>query len=517
LHVHELRDTVPQCFHTGLPGEHTITALQALVFSGGSRMHKLTLLGLLSVHGMLMLAADKTPPTFHIRLETPLTSYGSPAGTQFTAIAISALENGGRVIIPPGSLIRGTVTRASAVGFGLIHERATLELAFHEYELAGGERYALRARLDFIENAREQVDSRGRIKGVLAASSPQGLLRGIWYRPGDDFFSHSALGLTGLGGALWSHFSLGPFGAAGVLAARYIAFSLPEPEIQLPAGTEMRLVATSIPKGVPTTPVVPDRSVGQSLSVWLENQSRIVTRPDGKPAEDVINLAFVGDAEELQNAFTAAGWVAAEPRTLHSLSATYRAYNSMSGYSTAPVSPLLYEQAEPSVVFQKSFNTIAKRHHIRIWRAGIFEGEEVWLGAATHDAGVGFRLRSMTITHKIDPQTDRERTKVVTDLGFTLCSERVSFLERSSAAEAAWNPFIQTDGRLAVLYLQPCSPGVPDTDPPLHAPGSKGKRLARRFVLETRQYFLRDNMYYWAYRAAISAHRNASHEMHPAE
>jgi len=466
---------------------------------------------------MLVLAADRIPPTFHIRLDTALTSYGSRAGTAFIATAISPLEDGGQVIIPPGSLIRGTVTRASAVGFGLVHERATLELAFEEYELAGGERYALGARLDFIENAREQVDSRGRIKGVLAASSPQGLLRGIWYWPGDDFFSHSALGLTGLGGALWSHFSLGPFGAAGVLAARYLAFSLPEPEIQLPSGTEMRLVATSIPEGVPTTPVVPNLRVGESLSVWLENKSHIVTRPDGRPADDIINLAFVGDAEELQNAFAAAGWVAAEPRTMHSLSATYRAYNSMSGYSTAPVSPLLYQQAEPSVVFQKSFNTIAKRHHIRIWRAGSFEGKEVWLGAATHDAGVGFRLRSMTITHKIDPQTDRERTKVVTDLGFTSCLERVSFLESSAAAADAWNPWIQTDGRLAVLYLQPCSGAVPDTDSTFQAPGSKGKRLARRFVLETRQYFLRDNMYYWAIRAAIMARRNALREMPPPE
>jgi hypothetical protein len=480
-------------------------------------MCKLGLLGLLSASGMLVLAGNTVPPTFHIRLDTPLTSYGSPAGTAFTATAISPLEDGGQLIIPQGSLIHGTVTHASAVGFGLVHERATLELAFQEYELAGGERYALGARLDFIENAREQVDSRGRIKGVLAASSPQGLLRGIWFRPSDDFFSHSALGLTGLGGALWSHFSLGPFGAAGVLAARYIAFSLPEPEIQLPPGTEMRLVATSIPEDAPTTPVLPDPSVGESLAVWLQTQSRIVTRPDGKPAEDAINLAFIGTAEELQNAFAAAGWVAAEPRTLHSVSSIYRAYNSMSGYSTAPVSMLLYQRAEPSVVFQKSFNTIAKRHHIRIWRAGLFEGQDVWLGAATHDAGVSFQLRSMTITHKIDAQTDRERAKVVTDLGFALCSEKVSYLKRSSDARAAWSPGIQTDGRLAVIWLQSCSGSAPDNNPPLQAPGSKPKRMARRFVLETRQYFLRDNMYYWAFRATVLAHRNASREMPPAE
>jgi LssY C-terminus len=473
---------------------------------GWNIMRKLAPLVLLCSGGMLTLAAEKIPPTFQVRLDAPLTSYGSPAGTAFTATVISPLEIDGQSIIPQGSVVSGTVRRAAAVGLGLRHERATLELAFHEYELADGIRYPLGARLEFIENAREQVDSRGRIKGVLAASNPQGLLRGIWYRPADDFFSHSALGLTGLGGALWSHFSLGPVGAVGVLAARYIAFSLPEPEIQLPAGTEMRLLATSVPEDAPKTPVIPDPGVSEPLAEWLQTQSRIVMRPDGSRAADAINLAFIGDAEELQNAFAAAGWLATEPRTLHSLSSTYRAYNSMSGYSTAPVSTLLYQQAEPSVVFQKSFNTIAKRHHIRIWQAGHFEGKEVWLGAATHDAGVGFQLRSRTITHRIDPQTDGERGKVVTDLGFALCSEKVSFLERTPDGSAAWNPAIQTDGRLAVIWLRPCAGGVLNENPPLQAPGSKTKRMARRFVLETRQYFLRDNMYYWAYRAAVSAH-----------
>ena len=178
----------------------------------------------------------------------------------------------------------------------------------------------------------------------------------------------------------------------------------------------------------------------------------------------------------------------------------------MSGYSTAPVSTLLYQGAAPAVVFQKSFNTIAKRHHIRIWSAGHFEGKEVWLGAATHDAGVRFRMASMTMTHKIDPETDRERRKVVMDLSFAACSERISFLGRSTDAKSAWNPGIQTDGRLAVIRLRPCTGSSPEDvsasdESSVPPPGSKGKRLARRFFLETRQYFLRDNMYYWAYRA----------------
>jgi len=244
--------------------------------------------------------------------------------------------------------------------------------------------------------------------------------------------------------------------------------------------------------------------VDESLAAWLRGLPTAVTRPDGTPVADSINVAFIGTVGQLQNAFTEAGWVPAAPRTLHTMSTEYRAYSAMAGYPTAPVSKLLYQRAEPVAVFEKSLNTITKRHHIRIWRAGAFEGSEVWLGAATHDAGVGFQAASLTITHKIDPRTDGERKKVVTDIGFTGCSERISSVDRAPA------PGNRNDGALAVVWLQPCDAPPARDDSPALPPGSKTKRLARRFVLETRQYFLRDNMYYWAYRAAFLGRKNAA-------
>src|SRR5260370_11031298 len=134
----------------------------------------------------------------------------------------------------------------------------------------------------------------------------------------------------------------------------------------------------------------------------------------------------------------------------------YLAYNSMTGYPTAPVSKMLYQGEEPGAVFEKSLNTITKRHHIRIWRAGEFEGSEVWLGAATHDAGVGFHSDSLTITHKIDPQTDNERSKVVSDIDFAGCSERVSYVDRPREAKLAPARGTRTDGGLAVIWLRSC-------------------------------------------------------------
>jgi len=92
------------------------------------------------------------------------------------------------------------------------------------------------------------------------------------------------------------------------------------------------------------------------------------------------------------------------------------------------------------------------------------------------------------------------------DLSFAACSERISFLGRSTEPESIATPGIETDGRLAVIRLRPCAASSVDDsslqrEANFAAPGSRSKRAARRFILETRQYFLRDNMYYWAYRA----------------
>jgi hypothetical protein len=54
------------------------------------------------------------------------------------------------------------------------------------------------------------------------------------------------------------------------------------------------------------------------------------------------------------------------------------------GYSSAHVSSLLLDGKQPDLVFQKSLDTFAKRHHVRIWKkTKTYGGREVWVGAAT--------------------------------------------------------------------------------------------------------------------------------------
>jgi hypothetical protein len=435
-----------------------------------------------------------------------------PAGTPFQAVVTAPVSVEGRLMLPAGTVIHGTVQRAVGIGIGLVHERAALDLDFREYELPDGRRFSLGARLASIDNARESVMRDGQIKGILAASNPQSLITGLWMRPTGDLVGRSLAGLTGASGRLWTEYSMGPVGAAALFAIRLTLFRLPEPEIQLPAGTEMTAELTALPGDAPEFPEMVPAEVPEELSEWVRNQPFLVRKPDGQTVSDIVNIALIGSREQLLTAFTAAGWSQPDRLSTRSCVRAYKAYTSQAGYAEAPVSKLTYLQDEPDLIFQKSLNTIAKRHHVRIWDADL-NGQTVWLAAATQDTGITLNARGAGFTHTIEPSLDLERHKVLRDLGFAGCVASTGFVERAGAVRRAGaRSRIESDGDAAVVWLQDCSAVEPRADAPamLPIPGTRLTRVARRTLLETRQYLLRGNAYYWAYRGLRYGHRVAS-------
>ncbi len=437
-----------------------------------------------------------------VRLEDHLTSYATSAGTGFRAVVTVPLETGGRVAIPRGSVVYGAVVKVTAVGFGFVHERAALDLAFREIVTPDGRSFPLQARLHAIDNAREHITPRGIVQGILAANSPANLRYGLFREPSSALFYHSLIGATGPTGQLWTEYGMGPFAAVGFLALNMAMFRFPEPEIHYAPGTDMELAVSALPEGVAFYPPPFVTEVPEPLAAELQTRTFQLTKRAGSRVPDIVNVAFVGSREQLMQAFAAAGWLPAEPTVRHSISHYWGAIPAMHGYAAAPVSTVLYDGAEPGIVFEKCLNTISKRHHIRIWNAGVFVGQDIWLAAASHDTGISFSPRQVFFSHKIDPSIDVERSKVVNDLDFAGCLEPISYLDRPSAARSLANgDGVSTDGRLAVLTLADCSPPPPNEEPVPAPPGSKAKRFARRMVLVERDSILRQNPYYWTYRA----------------
>jgi hypothetical protein len=136
------------------------------------------------------------------------------------------------------------------------------------------------------------------------------------------------------------------------------------------------------------------------------------------------------------------------------------------GYSTAPMSRLFLNGVAPAKSYQKSLDTLSKRHHIRLWNQ---PDANIWLAAASED--VGITVRGMHVTHAIDKDIDNERAKIVNDLWFTGCVESASLLRRDSLRPAGDKNFsLATDGEIAVLRMNSCEHPrvVADSYPAVH-------------------------------------------------
>ena len=140
------------------------------------------------------------------------------------------------------------------------------------------------------------------------------------------------------------------------------------------------------------------------------------------------------------------------------------------GYNDAPVSTLHLQGKAPDIVFQKSLNTFAKRHHLRIWQLKpTYQGREVWIAAATHDIATTNERAGTKWSHRIDPHIDRERDWVETDLLFIGSATSYAEVDRPGAPKNLSNATgdtIVTDGKISVVALAKTSAPKDKNVPP---------------------------------------------------
>jgi len=446
-----------------------------------------------------------------VRLSTPIASY-SPAGTRLEAKVIGPVVRGSIDLLPTGSVISGKITKSAAVRFGVLRERAMLEVEFDECQLPDGTVIECDVALEGVDNAREKVRE-NRIQGVLAAGHMYSWLNGLWYRPGALLVTRSAFGLTGAGGEIYTHLATTPLGAVALITSEMLLYRLPDPEIELPAGTDLQ-VRVEVQGDLAPSPekLVP---LPAELSDWVAEQPEDVYRPDKSLAGDLIHLVFIGSRAQVEQAFLAAGWTTVQPLTRRSFAHMYLAFLAMKADPTAPIAPLVYRGNTDSLSFQKTLNTVAKRHHIRIWPASV-PGEEsqVWLAAATHDTTITLDERHLTLTHRIDKYVDRERSMVVNDLTSAGCVAGIGLVPRPKTVRppGSGKPSV-TDGDAALLFLNDCGNSQAVNSDMQRLQRRRFTLAMRRFFLADRQYLWRDNPYYWAYRASrslyVRKYRNA--------
>lgn len=175
---------------------------------------------------------------------------------------------------------------------------------------------------------------------------------------------------------------------------------------------------------------------------------------------DMVNFVIVGSQKDVQAALEAASWHIADTDNRKAvLNAVMQTYDSKD-YLAMPMSTLFlfgrkqdfgYEMAEPIAM-------VASRHHFRIWKSPVtWHGQEVWVGAGTHDIGFAKDKRNNSVTHKIDPAVDGERDNIGSSLQKANKGKTFSYYLPQNPVQDAKNATgdgYHSDGRLLVILLQ---------------------------------------------------------------
>lgn len=393
------------------------------------------------------------------RLSTAISSRTSHPGDPVQALVIAPVYNDNRLVIPQGATLFGTVQTIQRLGLGIKHETAAIDCRFTLLQLPDGTRSALQLRTAEVETAREHV-------------APDGEIRGI------NPYANASSGASILISALIADVNF----AMPALGVKFLLLRSPDPEIYFPPGTELilQLISESRIPDLDAPPVIrelepsDERAAEDVLGSLPEQQTSV---GQNRPS-DLLNVMLLGTREQIERAFHAAGWYG-EQR--HSALAAYRLYHCLvqrTGYSTAPMTRLKLDGRVPDTVYQKSLDTFAKRHHIRLWRE---HGLDVWVGATTQD--VSFRFHRMHVTHASDGEIDNERAKVVNDLWMTGCVSEASVLRRDHLRVLPdAGTTISTDGAVAVLRLNDCQTPLPTWFAGNQAPRIRAYPISRIFV-----------------------------------
>ncbi len=368
-----------------------------------------------------------------IRLTSKISSANARVNDPFSAVVIApVVDQAGHIVLGASVKITGHVAAVKQPKDA--NDNATLDLSFDEIATATA-KAPLAAKLTAIDNARETINSNGEIVGIVAADTGSARL--------DQGINKLSQRYEGLGQLL------GTFKQAVVKDV--------DASITYDPGVEMTIELTK-PLDWTASPAAPAISAiepADRLAALVASEPFRTKASNGRDS-DIANFMFIGTADQLRHAFETAGWSTADKLSHQSEFETFRALTEMRGYKEAPVSTLYLAGAAPDLVFQKQNNTFAARHHLRIWRrAETFDGKPVWIGAGTHDTGIDFSQQNYTFIHKIDPQLDRERAKVVNDLLYTGAVKGLALVDRpqvpKSGATNATGDELTTDGRIAVV------------------------------------------------------------------
>jgi hypothetical protein len=379
-------------------------------------------------------ASDGLETSVQARLRTAVSSQRSKPGEPVRVSVLAPVVLGDNVVIPIGSLISGQIVEVRQLNER--QHRAGILLRFDQVEFPDGRTTTIQGRVSDVDNARETVDEAGWIQGE----------RPVSVRPSKKE------GLLLL--AAYAH----PLTLAALGCMKLLQREAAHLQISYKPGVDMTIRA-AIPADIGYIGKLEQPNPDNALVQMVEKLPTRTARFQDLKAGDFTNLLLIGSLQDIQAAFTNAGWTTSVSLGVKSGLRSFYATAEEHPYQKGPMAKFLLHDRKQDVVFQKQNDTFAKRHHIRLWQESFsFNGHPVWIASSTHDVAIAFSL--FGFRHVVDPWIDLERQKIIEDLVYTGSATLEGFVERPGVPNISRNAVgdpLRTDGKIAILSVRPGS------------------------------------------------------------
>lgn len=350
---------------------------------------------------------DATP--IKLRLDENVSSTHGHAGDNLDFVVVKDLRVDGFTVIPAGTVAKGTVTAVKGKRFLGMGGEVSLKL--DSVEMINGDRVNLRARLD--------VKGHSHTKIMAAAMVATGLI----FLPATPIF---------------------------LLMRGHESTIVKSTEITAQIDGATSVSSAGLLRS-------PDSSYG--ISEMMNYLPTRVCNGEGREG-DMVNLVFVAQQEELQEAFARAGWVQTDGWNLVVI---WHILRHLTNYKRVPMARfyLFGRVQDYSYALPDPDATISRRHHLRIWKTDYrLNGTPIWVAAAVQDVAIEIAKRGRLVNHRIDPSVDTERDFVGVDLTRTSAVSREEYLHSADPvfqAQTTSGETYYSDSRILLLDLHPAT------------------------------------------------------------
>ncbi len=215
-------------------------------------------------------------------------------------------------------------------------------------------------------------------------------------------------------------------------------------------------------KIVPAKAIAGSATTAKPLAVPPDLFDKIPRRVNDEAGNkgDMVNFLIIGPEDKLKDVFQQGGWVLVDKTKQDAILHAALSTLSNKTYTEMPMSELSLFGRSQDFGFARAepVQVVETRNHLRVWKAPFdFNGQTVWVGAATHDIGFEKDQRDGNVTHKIDPNVDLEREFVGSTLGETglvAASTYVLPKDPIQTALTATGGSFHSDGRVLVMELK---------------------------------------------------------------